>query len=88
MKKEKQEDKVIEKLVDFEAVLNNSKSYLESLDIVTKVIEETILEKGADRLFNKYLAPKIRPFAVYDTILLAEQQVNVCKLSLCIKFEV
>jgi len=39
-----------------------------SLSIVTKVIEETILQKAAEQLYNKYLIPKIRPYTAYQTM--------------------
>ena len=64
MQKEKQDDKS----VDFEAILTNARSDMNSLEIVTKIIEETILQKGAEELYTKYLKPKIRPFAVQDMI--------------------
>ena len=50
---------------------------MDSFDVVAKIIEETILQKGAEHLYNKYLTPKIMPYTVQDTILLAKEQINV-----------
>lgn len=33
-----------------------------SAAVVTKVLEETVLQKAAEHLYNKYLQPKIRPY--------------------------
>ena len=33
-----------------------------SLSIVGEIIDKTILEKGANHLYNKYIMPKILPY--------------------------
>ena len=52
-------------------------NHTNSLALIGDLIEETFLQKGAEFLYNKYLKPKIRPFTVHDTLMLASQQIAV-----------
>ena len=43
----------------------------ESLDIVSKIIDECLVTKCAEFLHNIYLQPKIRPYTARQTIITA-----------------
>mmetsp|Transcript_43378 Transcript_43378/g.57426 ORF Transcript_43378/g.57426 Transcript_43378/m.57426 type:complete len:114 (+) Transcript_43378:99-440(+) len=63
---------------------------MDSLAVVSKLIEDTILQKGAEHLYNKYLQPKIMPYVSMQTIELTKCQVHqnflehdTCEEELC-----
>jgi len=43
-----------------------------SLAIIGSILEETILQKGAEHLYNAYLMPKILPYTALQTIQLTQ----------------
>ena len=58
-------------------MLEMAKDSSNAIPIVHQVLEETILQKAAEYLYNKYLTPKVRPYTACQTIELTLQQVNV-----------
>ena len=44
---------------------------IDSIDVVSKLIEDTFIQKGGEHLYNKYLQPKIMPYVSAQTIELA-----------------
>ena len=48
-----------------------------SIHVVEQVFNETILQKCAEHSYNRYLAPKIRPYTAAQTIALMEMPVGV-----------
>ena len=72
----------METIADFTEVLHKMKGMSESINVVTEILNETILQRGADHLYSEYLAPKVRPYAAKHTCELAIRQIEVSKMSL------
>ena len=62
---------------DLEAELAKMTDFQNSIGVVSQILEETILTKGAEHLYNMYLKPKVLPYAAYHTIALTKTQVSV-----------
>ena len=81
MKKDKKEDETLESQHDnMQKMLELAKDNGNAIPIVHQVLEETILQKAAEYLYDKYLRPKVRPYTACQTIELTLQQVNVSAL--------
>ena len=63
-----------------EAFLKEAKGNSDSLRVITYILNETVLQKAAEHLYNQYLAPKVRPYTALQTMELAVTQVSVSLL--------
>lgn len=52
-------------------------SFQDSIGVITQLLEETILQRGAEFLYDRYLLPKVMPYTALQTIELTAQQVHV-----------
>lgn len=73
MSKQKQAENSNSENTNLDTIKNNFASF----SVVEEIIESTILQKAAQHLYEKYLRPKVRPFTVHDTMMLARQQIAV-----------
>ena len=55
------------------SVLEQGKQDGDSLMVAHDVLENTILQKAAEYLYDKYLRPKVRPYVALQTIELSKQ---------------
>ena len=78
MKKDKKEEENPDSQHDnVLKMLDLAKDCGNAIPIVHQVLEETVLQKVAEYLYDKYLRPKVRPYTACRTIELTLQQVNV-----------
>jgi hypothetical protein len=63
--------------VDFTEVLQKMKGFSESIGVVKDILEDTILQLGAEHLYSEYLAPKVRPYVAKHTCELAIRQIEI-----------
>ena len=52
--------------------LEMSKQCASSISVVSQVLEETVMQKAAEYLYNKYLQPKVMPYTAAQTIELTQ----------------
>ena len=50
---------------------------MNSVYVVESILDETVIQKVAEHLYNRYLQPKILPYVMMDTIEVSAKQVAV-----------
>ena len=60
-----------------EPEMQQALSNMNSLEVVEKILDQTVLQKVAEHAYNKYLTPKVRPFCACSTVATMAEQVNV-----------
>ena len=78
--KEKEEEAVNDNAPNpLDLIIEQAKSNSTSIQVVQDILSETILQKAAEHLYNKYLTPKIMPYTALQTMELAATQVRVSR---------